>query len=216
MTALEWVMTNWEVIGILLNALFGVLWLRQRNSLECTKIRLKETESKAETAKADSQQDMAIIRLLEGQIANGSRQAAAIEESNTLARQEAERNAEERRQFAAFVSVAIDSHKQTTAMIADFQSFSATQHNQTRDTVNAVGGKVDTVIENLQQASEDAKAFRTGMNGRFNILDTQLKERFESLQHNLNEGLKKTRDTDKLDPAKLDHAPDAGDGSAAA
>ncbi len=103
-----------------------------------------------------------------------------------------------------------------TTLIKEFQNFSKVQHDTTRETVGAVGAKVDTVAQNLQQAVKDADAFRKGMNGRFNYLDEQLKQQFESLQHNLQEGLKKTRATDELDASKLDHAPDAGDGSAAA
>src|SRR5690606_40900792 len=92
MTPQEWIVTNWEFVGLVLNALLGILYLRQRNSLEKTKVRLKETEAKAEAVKAASAHDMAIIRLLEGQIANGARQAAAIEESNEIARVESERD----------------------------------------------------------------------------------------------------------------------------
>lgn len=216
MTLQEIIVNNWEILSVAFNAILGYVLLRQQNSLTKTKIRLTETETKADTIKAESAQDMAIIRLLEGQIANGARMAAAIEESNSIARTESLRHAEDRKQFAALVDGSLAQSARVIELVNNFQNFSATQHNQTRDTVNAVGGKVDEMAAHMQQAVKDAGEFRKGMNGRFNSLDEQLRERFESLEHNMQEALKKARDTKPLDASKLDHAGDAGDGSEAA
>lgn len=216
MTLQELVVNNWELLSVAFNAILGYFLLRQQNSLTKTKIRLTETETKADAIKAESAQDMAIIKLLEGQIANLARMAAAIEESNSIARTESLRHAEERKQFTTVVNSVIEAHKQQTTLITDFQNYSKGQHEHTRETVNAVGGKVDEMAANIQQAVTDASEFRKGLNGRFNHLDEQVKERFESLERNMQEALKKARDTKPLDASKLDHAPDAGDGSEAA
>lgn len=220
MNVLEFMMTNWEVFGLLLNALLGILYLRQRTRLKATETTAITAAAEAERVKAQAtgdleevrnqgEQNRAMLHVLEGTLTNMGRLAAGIEEGNAIRRQEASN-------VSAAVAGMADSHKQVTTLIKEFQNFSKVQHDNTRETVSAVGVKVDTVVQNLQQAVNDASEFRKGMNGRFNHLDEQLKERFDSLQRNLEEGLKKSRDTNKLDASKLDHAPDAGDGSAAA
>jgi chromosome segregation ATPase len=212
MTLQEIIVNNWELLSIAFNAILGYLVFRQQNALKRTETAATQAKKEVTQAQADLEetrnqgtQMKAVLDLFRDQMAGMARLVTAIEQGNEMRRKESD-------QHAKVVEGVMESNQRVVELITNFQNFSATQHNQTRDTVNAVGGKVDEMAANIQQAVTDASEFRKGLNGRFNHLDEQVKERFESLERNMQEALKKARDTKPLDPGKLDHAPDAGDG----
>ncbi len=100
MNVLEFMMTNWEVFGLLLNALLGILYLRQRTRLKATETTAITAAAEAERVKAQAtgdleevrnqgEQNRAMLRVLEGTLTNMGRLAAGIEEGNAIRRQEA-------------------------------------------------------------------------------------------------------------------------------
>jgi HAMP domain-containing protein len=207
MSITEWVMTNWELISLLINGILTVLILRQRDRMKATETAAITASAEAERVKSQAigdleevrnqgAQNLAMLRVLEGTLSNMARLAAGIEEGNAIRRIEASN-------VSSAVAGMADSHKQVTALINEFQIFSKTQHDSTRRTVTDVGGKVDMVIANVQEARNDLAAFKRDLNGRFQRLEPSLKNRFESSERKLDEALKDLPDTDKLNPADV-------------
>lgn len=210
MSVTEWIMTNWELLSLLVNGVFALLFLMGRSRLKDAETKATRASSEATKAQSDLEetrnqgaQTMAILKLLEGQLVQQARLAAAIEQNNAIRQQENEQYEKERTQHAEVVAGVLKSNDRVIELITGFQEFSKEQHNQTRQTVGEVGGKVDTVAENVQAGREDFAAFKRDMNGYFRRLPPSLQNRFASGEENLDKAIKQLPDTDKLNPADV-------------